>query len=106
MKNLKKIMFVFSLLLVSGAFAESLPEKVVTKIVENEKKKIEEEIRQETTKVNKETSQTWAAWLISMLGLDRAEEVAKVIDFASKEAKKEISPEAAKKEAEEKKKNK
>lgn len=39
-----------------------------------------------------------------MLGLDRAEEVAKVIDFASTEAKKEISPAAAKKEAEEKKK--
>ncbi|NBP02577.1 MAG: hypothetical protein EBU90_21145 [Proteobacteria bacterium] len=105
MKNLKKIMFAFSLLLVSGAFAESLPGKVATDLTNAAKKEVEAKIQEEAMIINKETSRTWGRWLLDTFG-DSAEKIAYGIDYLTGQAKKGISPEAAKKEAEEKKKNK
>lgn len=103
MKNFKKTIFGLSLLMVSGSFAESLPTKIATDLTTAAKKEIEKEIQQEAQKINRDTSRTWGQWLVDTFG-NSAEKIAYGIDYLTGQAKKGISPEAAKKETEDKKK--
>jgi hypothetical protein len=98
MKNFKKISVIISLFimqtpLISGPLKDL--KDTVKGTIEAQQQKVEEAIKKEATEINQTVSQTWAQWLIEMLGLDRAEQVAQVIDLAAAGAKKEISPEAA-----------
>jgi hypothetical protein len=105
MKNFKKTIFSLSLLIVSGSFAESLPGKIAGDLTNEAKKEIEKEIEQKAQEINRNTSRTWGQWFVDTFG-NNAESLAYAVDYLTGQAKKGISPEAAKKEAEEKKKNK
>jgi formate dehydrogenase maturation protein FdhE len=105
MESLKKIMliavlFIMQTPLISGP-VQDLKDAAKEKI-ENAQKAAEEAVKREAMAINQEVSRTWAQWLIQKLGLDRAEQVAQVIDYVAAGAKKEISPEAAKKEKDKK----
>jgi hypothetical protein len=108
MKNFKKMIVIAGLLIAQKPLIGGAVKPFITDAVEKQrivvKETVEEAVEKKAREINEKVSQTWAQWLIAKLGLARAEQVAKGIDTASAAAKKEISPAAAKKEAEARKK--